>query len=92
MISITCSWRSARLSAEVIKLATSLDAPFRRMLERPLVAAGRVTPTSRAMIAMTTMSSMRVTPEPLPNGRGSEKLLFPADDVGIFAFAAGLTV
>ena len=41
---------------------TSLEAPFRRMLERPLVAAGRVTPTSRPMIARTTMSSMRVMP------------------------------
>src|ERR1039457_6152338 len=91
MISIICSWRSARLSAELMKVATSLDADFRRMLERPLVAPGRVMPTNRPMIARTTMSSIRVTPR-REQAKGLLHKLFPTDDVRIFAFSSGLAV
>src|SRR4051812_5922917 len=108
MISINCSWRSARLSAEFMKLAISPAAPFKRMLERPLVAAGRLTPTRRPMRATTTMSSMRVTPyrsltvaarkaRKVAARKADEAIearlrLFPADDNGIVALTTGLAV
>src|SRR5580658_6191555 len=97
--SMACWRRSARLAAVFTNAATERAPAESRRFSMPAMVLGKEMPTIRAMMASTTIISIRVTPRRTAGletrcrtGVLPHEALFPVADIGIGALAAWLAV